>query len=163
MKKKHLAYLLTGSNIGDKAFNLQYAIDQLNIRVGSVLNFSAVYATEPWGVTNQPTYYNQAIELRTNLSPTELLRKLKDIEQAAGRLPNSHMQPRVLDIDILLIDDLVIQSKLLKIPHHQLENRNFAILPLAEIAPNYVHPKLSKTILELAQSTTDTLAVEKLN
>ncbi len=162
MKKKYQAYLLTGSNIGDKAVNLQFAIDSLAGKVGNITNCSAVYATEPWGVENQPTYYNQAIGIQTNLSPTQLLRKLKQIEKEAGRLPNSHMQPRVLDIDILLIDDLIIQTKQLKVPHHQLENRNFAIIPLAEIAPNLIYPKTGETILELAQNTGDTLAVEKV-
>lgn len=161
MNKKHTVFLLTGSNIGDKASFLWFAVYQISKNVGTILNTSAIYETEPWGVKNQPVYFNQAIQLETLLSPTELLLALKNIEKDAGRLPDTHMQPRVLDIDILLIDDLVIHKDHLKIPHPQLINRNFAIIPLRELAPDRIHPTLNKTITQLAQKTGDSLKVEK--
>jgi len=161
MNKKHVVYLLSGSNIGDKASFLWFAVYQISKRIGTVINVSTIYETEPWGVKNQDTYYNQAIQLETTLSPNELLTQLKNIEKDAGRLPDTHMQPRVLDIDILLIDNLVIQSDNLKVPHAQLINRNFAIIPLAELAPNVIHPILNQSIQELTQNTGDQLKVDK--
>ncbi len=161
MNKKHTVYLLSGSNIGDKASFLWFAVYQISKRIGTIINVSSIYETEPWGVDNQAPYYNQAIHLETTLPPQKLLSELKNIEKDAGRLPNTHMQPRVLDIDILLIDDLIIQSKNLKVPHSQLINRNFAIIPLAELAPNIIHPTLHLTIQELTQKTGDSLDVKK--
>lgn len=161
MNKKHVVYLLSGSNIGDKASFLWFAVYQISKRIGTIINVSTIYETEPWGVKNQDTYYNQAIQLETTLSPNELLTQLKNIEKDAGRLPDTHMQPRVLDIDILLIDNLVIQSDNLKVPHSQLINRNFAIIPLAELAPNVIHPILNQSIQELTQNTGDQLKVDK--
>ena len=161
MNKKHVVYLLSGSNIGDKASFLWFAVYQISKRIGTVINVSSIYETEPWGVKNQDTYYNQAIQLETTLSPNELLTQLKNIEKDAGRLPDTHMQPRVLDIDILLIDNLVIQSDNLKVPHAQLINRNFAIIPLAELAPDVIHPILNRSIQELTQNTGDQLKVDK--
>jgi len=161
MNKKRVVYLLSGSNIGDKASFLWFAVYQISKRVGTIINVSAIYETEPWGVDNQAPYYNQAIHLETTLQPEKLLSELKSIEKDAGRLPNTHMQPRVLDIDILLIDDLVIQSEHLKVPHSQLINRNFAIIPLAELAPNVIHPTLNLTIQQLTQKTGDSLEVKK--
>ena len=161
MNKKHVVYLLSGSNIGDKASFLWFAIYQISKRIGTIINVSAIYETEPWGVEHQAPYFNQAIHLETTLPPKELLVALKSIEKDAGRLPDTHMQPRVLDIDILLIDDLIIQSNKLKVPHSQLVNRNFAIIPLAELAPNIVHPVLKQTIQALTQKTNDPLKVKK--
>lgn len=161
MNKKHVVYLLSGSNVGDKASFLWFAVYQISKRIGTVIKVSDIYETEPWGVDNQANYYNQAIQLETTLTPQDLLIALKNIEKDAGRLPNTHMQPRVLDIDILLIDDLIIQSPHLKVPHSQLTNRNFAIIPLAELAQNVVHPTLHLTIQELTQKTGDHLKVTK--
>ena len=161
MDKKHVVYLLSGSNIGDKASFLWFAIYQISKRIGTIINVSAIYETEPWGVDNQAAYYNQAIHLETTFPPEKLLSELKSIEKDAGRLPNTHMQPRVLDIDILLIDSLIIQSDQLKVPHSQLAKRNFAIIPLAELAPNVIHPTLHLTIQALTQKTGDNLKVDK--
>ncbi|HHB80010.1 MAG TPA: 2-amino-4-hydroxy-6-hydroxymethyldihydropteridine diphosphokinase [Saprospiraceae bacterium] len=161
MNKKHVVYLLSGSNIGDRASFLWFAIYRISQHIGTITRVSAIYETEPWGVKNQPPYFNQAIQIKTHLSPSELLIALKNIEKDAGRLPDTHMQPRVLDIDILLYDDLQLQSDHLKIPHPQLINRNFAIFPLAEIAPDLVHPSLQETISLLAQKTGDSLTVKK--
>ncbi len=159
MKDYHTVYLLSGSNIGDKATYLWYAVYQISKRVGFITKVSSMYETEPWGVKNQDDYYNQAIQLQTTLTPDQLLIQLKSIEKDAGRRPGSHMQPRVLDIDILLFDDLLLDKAHLKIPHPQLINRNFAIIPLAEIAPNLIHPSLQLPIHQLAQKTNDTLKV----
>lgn len=163
MNNTHTAYLLTGTNIGNRRANLDFAIKQLNQLAGQVTLQSTIYETEPWGVQNQPAYFNQALAIQTSFSPKDLLIQLKEIESLAGRAPNSHMQPRVLDIDILLFDELIISSRVLRVPHPQLINRNFAIVPLAEIAPDYIHPVLQVPINKLRQLSKDTLHVEKLD
>ncbi len=162
MEPTHTCFLLTGTNLGDRQSNLQKAIEELNRLTGRVVARSAVYETEPWGVTGQDDYLNQALKLETVLSPHDLLCRLKIIERRVGRKPGTHMKPRILDIDILLYDDRIISSPKLRLPHPQLLRRNFAIIPLAEIAGHVLHPIRGCAIAKLVSQTGDDLAVRKL-
>jgi 2-amino-4-hydroxy-6-hydroxymethyldihydropteridine diphosphokinase len=120
-----------------------------------------LYETAAWGNTNQPAFYNQAIMLITPLSPETLLELLLAIELEMGRAREEKYGPRTIDLDILMIDDKVLDTPKLTIPHPHLHSRRFALLPLAEIAPSLHHPILDKTIHELLLNCPDTLDVQK--
>jgi 2-amino-4-hydroxy-6-hydroxymethyldihydropteridine diphosphokinase len=110
-----------------------------------------MHETQPWGVEDQPDFVNMAVEVETVMSPEELLVTVKEIEREMGRKAGTRWGPRLIDLDVLLYDDRIVQSKDLIIPHPLLHKRNFVLLPLAEISPECVHPVLKKTIRELAQ------------
>ncbi len=155
------AYLLTGGNMGNRLNNLQQAAEFIQQNCGKIIASSSVYETEAWGKTDQPAFLNQALQIETDLSPDSLMQALLDIESRMGRIRTIKMGPRIIDLDILLINDLIQTSPLLTIPHPALPLRKFALLPLAEIAPQVIHPIEKKTILELLQICPDTLNVQK--
>ena len=155
------AYLLIGGNLGDRAAYLAEAVNQISARCGRVTNTSSLYETAAWGNTNQPAFYNQAICVETILEPETLLERLLTIEIEMGRVREEKYGPRTIDLDILMIDDKVLDTPTLTIPHPQLQNRRFALLPLVEIAPELHHPLLDKTIDELLLNCPDTLDVQK--
>jgi len=155
------AYLLTGGNLGDRQHNLQHAMELIVGQCGDILLASAVYETAAWGLTDQPAFYNQALSLATTLEPEQLMRTLLDIEETMGRKRVVKLGPRIIDLDILLIDGLVIESDLLTLPHPALPFRRFALLPLAEIAPALVHPVSHKTIRQMLLECSDPLDVQK--
>jgi 2-amino-4-hydroxy-6-hydroxymethyldihydropteridine diphosphokinase len=155
------AYLLIGGNLGDRAAYLEQAIKQIEALCGRITHTSSIYETAAWGNTNQPAFYNQAIQLNTSLPPETLLAQLLAIEIEMGRVRTQKYGPRTIDLDILMIDDKVIDTQALTIPHPQLHNRRFALLPLAEIAPSLHHPILDKTVSELLVNCPDTLDVQK--
>jgi 2-amino-4-hydroxy-6-hydroxymethyldihydropteridine diphosphokinase len=128
---------------------------------GRVTSISSLYETAAWGNTNQPTFYNQAICVETTLEPENLLARLLTIEIDMGRVREEKYGPRTIDLDILMVNDIVLDSPTLTIPHPQLHNRRFALLPLIEIAPTLLHPVLDKTIQELLLNCPDTLDVQK--
>lgn len=151
----HLVYLALGTNIGQRPANLRKALASLSPQV-QVCRVSAVYETAPWGYTDQPTFLNQVIEAKTDLSPTELLSRLKEIEFHLGRQPTFRNGPRLIDLDVLLYDDLVVQDDNLKIPHPGVVSRAFVLVPLADLAPELRHPTAGQTIQELlAQVNTE--------
>jgi 2-amino-4-hydroxy-6-hydroxymethyldihydropteridine diphosphokinase len=141
-------YLSLGSNLGDRAANLRKALTELEPRVRIVL-VSSMYETEPVGVTTQPTFLNIAAEAETDLEPHELLRRVKDVERRVGRRKTYRWGPRVVDIDILLYGDRIVESRELTVPHRELPNRAFVLVPLAEIAPDLIHPTLHETVSAL--------------
>ena len=130
---------------------------------GDIIAISSVYETAAWGVTDQPPFLNQAVVLDTALSPSALMTGLLEIENKMGRLRHLKMGPRTIDIDILLMDDLAIRSDHLSIPHPSLHLRKFALVPLAEVAANIVHPEKNKTISELLTDCPDSLPVNKIS
>lgn len=146
--KKRNAYLLLGSNLGDREASLISARKSL-ATFGEITATSALYETEAWGLENQPMFLNQALILSTDLPPEELLVKIAEIEETLGRVQTEKWHPRIIDIDILGMDDLIVETDELSIPHPCLHERNFALIPLLEIAPEWVHPVLNVTVEEM--------------
>ncbi|WP_231460117.1 MULTISPECIES: 2-amino-4-hydroxy-6-hydroxymethyldihydropteridine diphosphokinase [unclassified Pedobacter] len=157
------AYLLLGGNLGDRERNLEDAIELLDKEVGKVLSKSSVYETAAWGKTDQPSFLNQAISLNTKQNALEVLEKALAIEQKLGRIRKEKWGERLIDIDLILFGDEVIDIEgKLQIPHPQMQNRKFVMQPLAEIAPDVVHPIIKKTISEIALNISDNLEVKKI-
>ena len=146
----HTAYVALGSNLGDKEANLRKALELLEERGVEVVKTSSFICTEPYGVTDQPQFLNGVCEVRTSLVPLALLHTLLEIEQEMGRVRLRHWGERNIDLDLLLYEDVVMNTPELKLPHPDMQNRDFVLLPLAEIAPELVHPILQKSIEELS-------------
>lgn len=144
----HIVYLALGSNLGNRLANLKNAISNLPPQM-DVKKKSPVYETPPWGHVDQPAFLNQVIMAETYMEPENLLSHLKRLETVLGREPTFENGPRVIDIDILFYDDLVLDSPPLVIPHPRLHARGFVLVPLNDIAPDLVHPVLGKSISEL--------------
>jgi 2-amino-4-hydroxy-6-hydroxymethyldihydropteridine diphosphokinase len=143
------AYLSMGSNLGDRAGNLREATRRLGA-LGIVSEVSSLFETEPVEVTSaQPWYLNCALALETSLSPQQLLDGVLDIERSMGRVRTGPRQPRIVDLDILFYGDEVIHAPGLAIPHPSMQQRRFVLEPLAEIAPDFQHPVLKKSVREL--------------
>lgn len=150
-----IAYLCLGSNIGDRVGYVQQATKML-VESGDVtiVRSSALYETEPWGKPEQCWFLNAVIEVKTNLKPKELLKLCLDTEKHLGRDREKeiHWSSRTIDIDILLYDDIIYEDEDLIIPHQHLHERAFALVPLLELVPDYVHPKYKKSLLELHEA-----------
>lgn len=155
------AYLLIGGNLGDRAAYLQMAQTKIADTCGNITNTSSIYETAAWGNTSQPSFYNQAIVVSTTLSPEALMDQLLSIELEMGRVRDQKYGPRTIDLDILMIDGLVFNTEKLTIPHPQMHNRRFALLPMAEVAPTLKHPLLDQSIEDLLQNCPDSLDVQK--
>ena len=148
MRKSQPVYIALGTNIGDRALNLQTAKDWLS-RKASITQESSVYITPPWGYADQPDFLNQVIEVNTRLGPRSLLRFLQRIERKMGRVKLILNGPRVIDLDILFYGDRVITSPNLQIPHPRMVGRAFVLVPLNEIAPDLVHPALGISVQQM--------------
>ena len=135
----NIIYLGLGNNTGDREANLEAAIQSLPPQV-EVLRRSPIYQTPPWGYTDQPDFLNLVIECATSLSPTELLKYLKDLEKEVGRTASFHWGPREIDIDILLYGSSTFSTPQLTIPHPRVHERAFMLVPLADLAPKLIHP-----------------------
>jgi 2-amino-4-hydroxy-6-hydroxymethyldihydropteridine diphosphokinase len=152
-------YLLLGSNIGDSRHHLDTAISFIRSRVGTLVQQSSIYKTEPWGNKEQQDFLNQVLEVHTLLEPEEVLHQLLMIEQEMGRERMEKWGPRVIDIDILFYENRVIHSQRLTIPHPLLHERRFTLLPLAELAPNLIHPVILKSVKQLLDECLDSSLV----
>jgi 2-amino-4-hydroxy-6-hydroxymethyldihydropteridine diphosphokinase len=141
-------YLALGANLGERTSNLRRAVEALPPAV-SVLARSPVYETPPWGLADQPDFLNMVIKGETRLAPLELLKFLKRLERALGRVPSIRYGPRLIDVDILFYDELVLDTPELTLPHPRLHERAFVLVPLADLAPALVHPVLGKPVSAL--------------
>lgn len=145
-------YLGLGTNLGDKEQNLRRAVQRIEERIGKVVSLSAFYDTAPWGFSSENTFLNAAACVKTTLQPLSVLHLTQEIEREMGRTSKSvdgAYSDRVIDIDLLLYDDRVIDVPELKLPHPLMHRRRFVMEPLAEIAPELVHPVLKKKMREL--------------
>jgi 2-amino-4-hydroxy-6-hydroxymethyldihydropteridine diphosphokinase len=153
-------YLALGTNQGDRVQHLRRALERLAPYV-SLTQLSPLYETAPWGITDQPDFLNMAAEGVTTLSPFELLDALKNIEQAMGRQATVRYGPRVIDLDILLYGELVMQTERLEIPHARMAERAFVLIPLQDLAPDLIHPRLQRTVRELVAGLPNRSGIRK--
>lgn len=147
-----IAYIALGSNLGDKEKNLRRALLLLTQQGVEAVRVSSFLSTEPYGVTDQPQFLNAVACVRTSLTPLALLDVLLATELAMGRVRLRHWGERNIDLDLLLYEDVVLDLPRLHLPHPDMQNRDFVLLPLAEIAPELKHPTLQKTIYELKEN-----------
>ncbi len=144
-------YLGIGTNLGDKEFNLNTAIQLISLEAGDVLQVSTFYHSKAWGFNSENDFLNAALLVSTDLTPMDLLEKTQAIERKMGRSGKSTKgyKDRIIDIDILLYDNLIINQPKLKIPHPLMQMRDFVLIPMAEIAPKLIHPSINETMLTL--------------
>ncbi len=155
-------YLILGGNLGDRNLTLHKAIEQLRQRAGKVLETSSFYETKAWGYTEQPSFYNCVVRLQTQLTANQLLTCILEIERELGRVRDQKWHERTIDIDILYFNHEVIEQEALVVPHPLLQDRRFVLVPLAEIAPLFVHPVLLKSNAALLEHCTDPLPVSRV-
>lgn len=158
----NIAYLLLGTNLGNRHLNLSQATGLIGKAIGPVAGASSVYQTAPWGVAGQPDYWNQVLAVHTTLEPTAMLGIIHEIEKSLGRERKIRWEARLIDIDILYYNDCIVDLPALTIPHPRLAGRRFALAPLTEITPDFVHPVLQKTNQTLLDECPDPLAVVRL-
>lgn len=146
---KHEAYIALGSNLGNLEDNLNTAIKNIKEQGIEVLAVSDYISTEPYGVTDQPQFLNAVIKVATTLEPLALLRTILGIENKMGRVRKRHWGERNIDLDLIFYEDVVMDTDELKLPHPDMQNRDFVLVPMAQIAPDVVHPVFNKTMAEL--------------
>lgn len=154
--KTYSAFVGVGSNVGDRSARLVSAARDVKAIEGvKYVWSSSVYETDPYGKADQPKFLNAVLQVETSLTPPALLKELKAIEQRQGRTPGERWGPREIDLDILLYDGFVFQDDFVVVPHPDLENRKFVLVPLREIAPDLVHPVNGMTMEELLNACSD--------
>ena len=156
-------YLGLGTNLGDRRQNLTTAIRLLRERVGHSLRMAPIYRTPAWGVTDQPDFYNTVVELRTHLPSAQVLTEILNIEQEMGRVRLRHWGERLIDIDLLLYGDECIETPTLIVPHPFMAERDFVLVPLADLAPELPHPVHGRTIRELLTDSSDRSVLVRLD
>lgn len=157
------AFLLTGGNIEDRRKFLSQAKTDIQKYCGRIIRGSSVYETAAWGKEDQEAFLNQVLQIETGLSAEQLLQTILKIEGELGRKRGIKFGPRIIDIDILFFNSEIIDVHGLKIPHPQMQNRRFVLVPLNEIAPQKIHPALKKTVSQLLAECPDPLAVNKIS
>jgi 2-amino-4-hydroxy-6-hydroxymethyldihydropteridine diphosphokinase len=156
-------FLLTGGNIGDRRNYLLKAKNEIIERCGNILKASDVYETAAWGNEKQESFLNQVLKIETSHPAQKLLKIILQVEENLGRKRQLKYGPRTIDIDILFFNNEIINEEGLKIPHPQIQNRRFVLIPMMEIAPDKIHPLFNKTISQLLLECSDPLEVNKFN
>ncbi len=151
---------MLGSNMGDRKEYLQKALNLIEQEAGKITRRSKLYEAEAWGHTEQDPFLNQVVEIATELKPADLLKTILDIELQLGRERFDKWHQRIIDIDILFYEMEIINQKELNIPHPHISERRFTLLPMSEIAPDFLHPECNKTIKELLAECSDPLGVK---
>ncbi|MGE6219601.1 2-amino-4-hydroxy-6-hydroxymethyldihydropteridine diphosphokinase [Nubsella zeaxanthinifaciens] len=163
MLEQKEAYLLLGTNMGDRNSNLQQAIALIESEIGNVIAASSVYETAPWGKTDQPGFLNQAVGVQTALQPLELLQVMLDIEKKMGRVRLEKWGERLIDIDLIFYgEDTILNNEELSLPHPEMHKRRFVLEPLNEIAADYIHPVFKEKVSSILTNLSDELTVQKL-
>ena len=142
----NIIYIQIGSNIGDRKSNIQKSMLQIETKLGKICRSSKIYESSPWGYTKQKDFLNSVIKVESDFNPFETLEILQKIENDLGRVRKKKWDERIIDLDILLFNDQIINTVNLTIPHQYIQERNFVLVPLNEIAPSYKHPKYKKSI-----------------
>ncbi len=155
-------FLGIGSNLGDKQYNLQSAIRRVEEKLGIILKVSSSYETEAWGIKEQSNFLNAVIKINTSLHPFKLMNRILDIELEMGRIRSQKWNERSIDIDILFIDDIVIHTEGLIVPHPYLCERNFVLQPLFELESSLVHPQTKMKLSEIIKLKLDDSWIKKL-
>jgi 2-amino-4-hydroxy-6-hydroxymethyldihydropteridine diphosphokinase len=162
--KKYInVFLALGSNVGNRGANLRDAIILIEKNIGKVAKKSHVYETQPWGEPNQDLFLNQVIMINTTQEPRDLLDKISRAERELGREKKEKWGPRVIDIDILFYGKRIIRDKGLEIPHPEFHKRGFVLVPMMEIAPEFIHPVFEKQIDDLYMNCEDSSEVIRLD
>lgn len=154
-------YILLGSNMGNSQQQLHVAIKNITQQIGTVTRKSKLYTTAAWGNTNQPNFLNQVIIVQTTKTALQTIEIILGIEKKMGRVRTTKNAPRIIDIDILFFNKEIIAEKVLTVPHPEIQNRLFVLIPLNELSPNFKHPLLQKNIHTLLMSCSDMLDVKK--
>ena len=154
-------FICIGSNIDNRYKYLKKAVQIIRKdKSFKIEKCSLIYETEAWGKTEQKDFLNSVLKIKTRLGPANLLKRLKEIEKKAGRKNFGRWEEREVDIDILIYDNIIYDSEELQIPHKELHKRNFVLIPLNEIAPDFIHPVLKKPLSELLKKSKDKLKVK---
>ncbi len=159
----NIIYLLIGGNVGNRIKNIEIAVNLIEEQIGKVIKRSGIYETDAWGNTNQPDFLNQVLLADTDLNAFESMQRIFFIENKMGRIRMEKNDPRIIDIDILFFNNEVINEPDLTIPHPQIQNRKFVLIPLNELSPGLIHPVLNKSITNLLSTCTDKLEVRLIS
>ena len=160
---KRAIYLCIGGNLGEREANLEEALEFIDFNFGDVVGVSSIYESEPWGMSDVPNFLNQVVHIQSELTDRELLEEIADLEEFFGRERSSQgYVSREMDIDVLFIDEEVISTEALQVPHPRISERRFVLEPLAEIAPEFIHPELKQSVVVLLKACSDKGKVTRL-